>query len=91
MDQNAPAPKPDMMEQMKKLLERYSMADPLAKRFADSERDSTLVIASAVLAVCDELRDIHNVLHEINGHMGKMAGILYRAEYDDRANSEVYE
>ena len=69
MDTNAPAPKPDMMEQMKKLLDRYSMADPLAKRYADTDRDSTLLIASAVLAVVDELRSIHNVLHEINSRM----------------------
>ena len=84
MDTNAPAPKPDMLEQLKRTLERYSNGDDLARRFANAERDSTLVLASAVVAVVAELRDIHNVLHEINQHMavltdsskaGELAGL----------------
>lgn len=69
MDTNEPAPKPDMLEQLKGLLERYSKGDDLAKRFPNADRDSTLVLASAVAAVVAELRDIHNVLHEINMKM----------------------
>ena len=37
-----------------------------ADEFADSR---AAIIASSVLAVAAELRDIHNVLHEINGKM----------------------
>lgn len=80
MDTNAPAPKPDMLEQLKRTLERYSNGDDLARRFANAERDSTLVLASAVVAVVAELRDIHNVLHEINQHAG---ALLTLAQADD--------
>ncbi len=80
MDTNAPAPKPDMLEQAGQLLKAFVKGgDPMqisppfdnndyppAEQFADSR---AVIIASAVLAVAAELRDIHNVLHEINMKM----------------------
>lgn len=88
MDTNAPAPKPDMMEQMKKLLERYSMGDALARRFASADRDNALLLASALLAVAGELRDIHNMLADvrdsnraIGGSLAALVGEL-KAEYE---------
>ena len=59
-------PQPDMMEQVGEMLAMYSNGDSMVKRFSDDRRDGTLLTASAVLAVAAELRDIHNVLHEIN-------------------------
>lgn len=61
-DGTAPAPKPDMMEQMKVLLNRYGDNEDLVRKDATYTRDATMLLASAILAVAGELRDIHNVL-----------------------------
>ena len=64
---------PDMIAQAGDLLKRYQSG------LYDPARDTTVVLASAVLAVAAELRDIHNVLHEINQrlHPGPVAdGII---------------
>ncbi len=82
MDTNAPAPKPDMLEQAGKVLKLLATCEPI-NDFIGAALDNpppggtvqvrnderTVVLASAVLAVAAELRDIHNVLHEINMKM----------------------
>lgn len=57
---------PDMIAQMGKLLEQFSRGSGLALAGPDPDKDRTLVLASAVLAVAGELREVRNVLHEIN-------------------------
>lgn len=56
----APAPRPDMMEQAAGFLRDFIDAGA-AKR-----EPGIVPIAGALLAIAGELRDIHNVLHEIN-------------------------
>ncbi len=90
MDANAPAPKPDMLEQAGQLLKAFvngdeimqmSPADHSDYRVSDELADSRAVIlASAVLAVAAELRDIHNVLHEINQRMESVDSLASMAE-----------
>lgn len=80
--------KTDSIAQMIALLERYSKADDggLAMRHPNDQRDSTIVVASAVLCLASELRDVHNVLHEINQHIGAVAAMLEtQPETDDDA------
>lgn len=64
--------KPDMIEQTGDLIARFVRGEAIAGTLY-RDRQSTVVIASAVLAVAGELRDIHNVLHEINGKLATMA------------------
>ncbi len=73
MDTNTPAPKPDMLEQAAGFLRDFIDAGA-AKR-----EPGIVPITATVLAVAAELRDIHNVLHEINGHMGFMVGLQLAA------------
>jgi len=61
MDTNGPAPKPDLIAQTGELLARFAKGEAIAGTLY-RDRQSTIVIASAVLAVAGELRDIHNVL-----------------------------
>ncbi len=65
MDTNAPAPKPDMLEHAGKLLKRLNGMSYVSDNLV-ADNENTVALASAVLAVAAELRDIHNVLHEIN-------------------------
>jgi hypothetical protein len=51
--------------QLKTVLDRYSRGDTLALD-GNADRDSTLILATALYTVTAGLRDIHNVLHEIN-------------------------
>jgi len=63
-DGTAPAPKPDMMEQAGKLIR--GLADGTwASSDGDAEDDRIIVLASAILAVAGELRDIHNMLADV--------------------------
>lgn len=68
MDTNAPAPKPDMIEHAGKLLKRLNGMSYVSDHLV-ANNENTVALASAVLAVAAELRDIHNVLHEINTRM----------------------
>lgn len=92
MDTNAPAPKPDMLEHAGKLLKRLNGMSYVSDNLV-ADNENTVALASAVLAVATELRDIHNVLHEINGHMATMAGIQYQAaaaQYGGGVDSVIY-
>ena len=60
--------KPDMLEQAGELIRRFSKVEAIGSTLY-TDRNAAIVIASAVLAVAGELRDIHNVLDEINGRM----------------------
>lgn len=63
VDKDAPAPKPDMLEEAAGFLRDFINA-------GTAKREPGIVpITAALLAVAAELRDIHNVLHEINQHM----------------------
>ena len=74
MDTNAPAPKPDMLEQAGGFLRDFIDA-------GTAKREPGIVpIAAALLAVAAELRDIHNVLHEINQLMQAADSRDYVAE-----------
>lgn len=64
MATNAPAPKPDMIEQAGELIARFAKGEAIAGTVY-RDRQSTIVLASAVLAVAAELRDIHNVLADL--------------------------
>ncbi len=65
---------PDMIAQAGDLLKRYQSG------LYDPARDTTVVLASAVLAVAAELRDIHNVVHEINQRMESVDSLASMAE-----------
>ena len=65
MDTNAPAPKPDMIEHAGKLIKRLNGMSYVSDHLV-ANNENTVALATAVLAVAAELRDIHNVLHEIN-------------------------
>lgn len=65
---NTKAPKPDMIEHAGKLLKRLNGMSYVSDNLV-ADNENTVALASAVLAVAAELRDIHNVLHEINQRM----------------------
>ena len=56
---------PDMIAQAGELLRRYQTGDPISTAEIEEDRyyaDGQIVIASAVLAVAGELRELRNVL-----------------------------
>ena len=66
MATNAPAQKPDMIEQAGELIARFAKGEAIAGTIY-RDRQSTIVVASAVLAVAAELRDIYNLLADLDG------------------------
>jgi hypothetical protein len=66
MATNAPVKKPDFIEQAGELIARFAKGEAIAGTIY-RDRQSTIVLASAVLAVASELRDIHNVLADLGG------------------------
>lgn len=66
MATNAPAPKPDFIEQAGELIARFAKGEAIAGTIY-RDRQSTIVVASAVLAVAAELRDIYNLLADLDG------------------------
>lgn len=66
MATNAPAPKPDMIEQAGELIARFAKGEAIAGTVY-RDRQSTIVVASGVLAVAAELRDIYNLPADLDG------------------------
>jgi hypothetical protein len=92
MDTNAPAPKPDMMEQMKKLLERYSMGMRWRGGLPAPTATPPSCWRSAILAVAGELRDIHNMLADVRDSSraigGSLAALVQAVEPDGEEDAE---
>lgn len=78
-DTKAPAPKPDMIEQAGELIRRFGKGEAISGTLYH-DRNAAIVLVSSILAVAGELRDIHNVLHEINQHA---SALLALAQGDD--------
>lgn len=57
-------PKPDLMEQAGELLSRLAKGERVS-HVMYPERSGAIVIASAVLAVAGEVRDLHNVVCDL--------------------------
>jgi hypothetical protein len=57
-------PKPDQLIQASELVKRYAAGLDIGGS-ANQERNGNLVLAAALLAIASELRDMHNVLVEI--------------------------
>ncbi len=79
MDTNTQAPPVDMIEQAGDLLRRFAKGEAISGTLYH-DRNAALVLVSAVLAVAAELRDIHNVLHEINQRMESVDSLASMAE-----------
>ena len=56
----------DMIEQVGRLLELFSDGQDLARRNSTYDTDATILLASVGLAVAGEIRDLRNVVHEMN-------------------------
>lgn len=56
--------KPDMIAQAGDLLTAYSKREQIAARFPSDERDANLLLASVLLTVAGELRDVRNIILE---------------------------
>lgn len=65
-----PAPKPDLLAEAGELLKRYS------SHFAVPAKEPNVILASAILAVAGELRDIHNVLVDVRDSNRAIGGSL---------------
>lgn len=72
--------KVDVLEYATGLLWQVIEGDKYISKTGASADDQAIIISAAVLAVAAELRDIHNVLHEINQHAG---ALLALAQGDD--------
>jgi hypothetical protein len=73
--QEDPTEAPDLLAQAGELLQRYQAG------LYEPTRDTTIVLASAVLAVAAGLRDIHNVMVDLLEQNGAVSGAeLARAE-----------
>ena len=74
-DGTAPAPKPDMMEQAGNLMKRFAKGEAISGTLY-SDRHAAIVLASAILAVAGELRDIHNMLADVRDSNRAIGGSL---------------
>lgn len=79
-------PKIDLMARVGELISRYAQGESIAGT-SNKERHSTIIIASALLAIADELRSIYNValdVRDANRAIGvNLAAMLTELEMKD--------
>lgn len=64
--------KVDLLAEAGELMRRFAKGEAISGTLYH-DRNAAIVLASAILAVAGELRDIHNMLlHEINQHAGAL-------------------
>lgn len=82
-DTKAPAPKPDLLAEAGELMRRFAKGEAISGTLY-SDRNAAIVLASSILAVAGELRDIHNVLVDVRDLLrGDIGDMTSPAEFDD--------